>query len=120
MSDEVFPLLVILGFGGIALYLLTRPEPLALAPPVVASPVQQCGAGYNGASVSVPCALIGEGIKEIYNKAAAVLQKSGITPVVETGTKGFGAVDVVLAPVAINHALYNYGVAGYHKLTSWL
>ena len=119
MNDNFLPVLVILGFGGIVIYFLTRPQ-MMVAPPVVASPIQQCGAGYNGASVSVPCALIGEGIKEVYNKAASVLQKSGITPAVKTGTEGFTVVDVALAPVAINHALYNYAKAGYNKVTSWL
>lgn len=118
MKDNFLPVLVILGFGGIVIYLMTRP--VAAAAPVVAPPQQQCGASYAGTGVSVPCSLVSEGIKDVYNKAAAVLQKSGITPVVTTGTKGFGTVDVVLAPVAINHALYNYAKAGYDKVTSWL
>ena len=119
MKDNFLPILVILGFGGIVVYLLTRPQTVPLAP-VVSSPVQQCGASYAGVGASVPCSLIGEGVKEIYDKAAAVLQQNGITPVVKTGVSGFGVVDVVEAPYAINHALYNYAKAGYNKLTSWL
>jgi hypothetical protein len=116
MKDNFLPVLVILGFGGIVIYLMTRP---VAAAPVVAPPQQQCGASYAGTGVSVPCSLVGEGIKDVYNKAAAVLQKSGITPVVKTGTQGFGTVDVVLAPVALNHALYNYAKAGYNEVASW-
>lgn len=119
MDKSFLPLLVILGFGGVVVYLLTRPNPIVAAP-VVAPPQQQCGASYAGTGISVPCSLVGEGIKDVYNNAAKVLSKYGVTQTVETGTKGFTAVDVVLAPVAINHALYNYAKAGYDKLTSWL
>lgn len=119
MKNNLLPFLVVLGFGGVVIYFLTRPNPVVAAP-VVAGPIQQCGASYAGTGVSVPCSLVGEGIKDVYDKASGVLSKYGVTSVVKTGTQGFGAVDVVIAPYAINHALYNYAKAGYNKLTSWL
>lgn len=119
MKDNFLPILVILGFGGIVIYMLTRQQSIVAAP-VVAPPQQQCGASYGGTGVSVPCSLVGEGIKTLYNDAQKVLTKYGVTQTLKTGTQGFNAVDVIIAPVAINHAIYNYAKAGYDKLTSWL
>ncbi len=119
MKGDFLPVLVILGFGGIVIYMLTRSQPIATAP-VVAPPQQQCGASYAGTGVSVPCSLIGEGVKDLYNDAQKTLSKYGVTQTVKAGTKGFTAVDVIEAPVALNHAIYNYAKAGYDKLASWL
>jgi hypothetical protein len=120
MKDNFLPVLAIVVIGGVVIYLISRPNPIVAPPPAVAPPQQQCGASYAGTGVSVPCSLVGQGIKDVYNKAASVLQSTGVTSTVKTGTQGFSAVDVVIAPVAINHALYNYAKAGYDKLTSWL
>ena len=107
MNNNLVPMLLILGIAGVAVYLFTRPNPIAVPPPVVAPPIPQCGASYAGTGVSVPCSLVANGIKSIVSNTEKVLSKYGVTQQAKVATKDFGVADVALFPVAINHTIYN-------------
>lgn len=106
MSDNVLPVLIVVGVGGIAIYLLSRPAPIVTPPPVVA-PTQQCGASYVGVGVSVPCQLIAQGVKALGNEAYTQLKKAGVTQQVSIAASGIKPWEYAITPVAISHAAYN-------------
>jgi len=106
MKSETFIiLLVVLGFGGLAYYLLSRPP----APPSVVntSAVAQCGASYVGVGASLPCNLIGQGVKSLYEGAKSVVQSTGIPGEAQKALGGIKPWEYVVVPVAITHATVN-------------
>jgi hypothetical protein len=105
MSEGVI-LIGVVVVGGVVIYLMTRGPP---APPVVANPMGygQCGASYAGVGASVPCELVGKGVKELYEGAKYIVDKSGLGSEAKTAASGIKGWEVVVSPVAINHVLYN-------------
>lgn len=101
--DEYLPLLVILGLGGVVIYVLMRQQQ---PPPVVATaPAQQCGASYMGVGASVPCQYLAAGIKQLSSEAQKVL--SPVTQNLKDAASGIKPWEYVVTPVAISHATYN-------------
>lgn len=108
MSNDIGIFLVVIGFGGVAIYFLTRPPAVPMLPPVLnTTSGGQCGASYVGIGASVPCTLLINGVKELGKDAYSVVKASGVPGEVKKATNGFGVADVVLAPVAATHAVYN-------------
>lgn len=99
--DKFFPLLIVVGLGGVVLYLLTRKPAL---PPVV-DKTNMCGASYAGVGANIPCEYIGAGIKALGQGANQVVQSVGGE--VHTAISGVKPVEVILTPIAISHVAYN-------------
>lgn len=102
--NEFLPLLVVVGLGGVVIYLLTRqPTPTQYYDRSGGS--GQCGASYAGVGASVPCDVLFSGIKTLGAKAEETLRP--LTQELKTATSGFGVADVAIAPVGATHAVYN-------------
>lgn len=105
-NDNLLPILVILGFGGIAIYLLTRKT----VPPVVA-PVDkglgQCGASYAGAGLSIPCDTAVKGIKALAGYIGHTTAARTVAHEASIAASGIEPWEYVVSPVAISHAAYN-------------
>jgi len=99
---EFFPVLIILGLGGVVLYLLTRPKAV---PPVVDRTLANCGASYAGAGVSVPCEYLAAGIKTLTSDIRNTLQP--VTQEVKTATSGIKPIELIITPIAVSHVAYN-------------
>lgn len=101
--NDYLPLLVILGLGGIVIYVLTRQQQ---QPPVVdKSAMANCGASYLGVGASVPCEYLAAGIKTLTSDVSKTL--SPVTKQLGTATKGIKPWEVVVTPVAVSHVAYN-------------
>lgn len=98
---DFFPVLVILGLGGVVIYLLTRPKD---APLPVAKP-SNCGASYLGIGANIPCEYLAAGIKELADQAGQALQPVGHE--IKTATQGIQPWEYIATPVAITHVGYN-------------
>lgn len=100
---DVWPVLMVLGLGGVVLYLLTRPKPV---PQVVDRTTGgQCGGSYVGVGVSVPCEYLAAGIKYVANDIAKTAKP--LTNEIKTATSGISAKELILTPIAISHVAYN-------------
>ena len=101
--NDYLQLLVIVGLGGLVIYVLTRQQ---IAPPVVDKiSGQQCGASYAGTGLSVPCQLLANGIKTLTADAQKALKP--ITTQISSATSGVKPWEYVVAPVAVSHVTYN-------------
>ena len=105
-KEGVVVLLLIVGLGGLAVYIYTRPTKTVPAP-VVLPPAQQCGASYAGVGASVPCTLLAHGVKELANGVASLATKTGIPGEVKTAASGIKTWEYVVTPVAITHVAIN-------------
>jgi hypothetical protein len=98
--------IVVLGLGGAILYVLWQKNQ---APPPVTTVTDrslgQCGASYVGVGASVPCELVGQGIKAAYQYTSHLVQP--VTNEVKTAASGIKTWEYVVTPVAISHATYN-------------
>lgn len=104
MRDGMIALLV-LGVGGLFVYYIYRNQQEVAITQVTDRSYGQCGASYAGTGVSVPCELIGKGLKSAYDWVKD--ESKPVVGEIKTATKDFGIMDVAQAPVGITHALYN-------------
>ncbi len=100
---DFFPVLLVLGLGGVVIYLLTRSKDAAL-PPVVEK-TNMCGASYLGVGANVPCEYLGAGIKALGGAAEKAL--APLKQELGKATSGIKPWEVIVTPVAISHVAYN-------------
>ena len=115
MKDFVIAVAV-LGIGGAILYMLWRSQQ-QVPTTVTDRGLGQCGASYAGVGASVPCELLGKGVKTLYEGASELAQ-----PVVSEGKKltaGVKPAELVFAPVAATHVAVNGVKQAYHTVVSW-
>lgn len=109
---DFFPVLVILGLGGVVIYLLTRNQAAALPPAV--DKTNMCGASYLGVGANVPCEYLGAGIKYLSGEAEKAL--GPLKQEVGGAVRGIQPWEVIVTPVAISHVAYNE----VKRAVSWL
>lgn len=103
--DDYLPLLVILGLGGLVIYVIMRQQQPAQQPVVDRTTGAQCGASYLGVGASVPCQYLAAGIKQLSSEAQSVLKP--VTTNLKTAASGIKPWEYVVTPVAITHATVN-------------
>ncbi len=104
--NDYLPLLVIVGLGGLVIYVLTRQQQ-PVAPVVDKTTTANCGASYLGVGASVPCQYLAAGIKQLTAEAEKTL--APVTNNLKAAASGIKPWEYVVTPVAISHAAYNEG-----------
>jgi hypothetical protein len=103
-SSDVLLFVVVLGFGGVIVYLLMKQQ--TSVPTVVNNQAaQNCGASYLGVGASVPCSLLANGVKTAVGEVAKLAQP--VVNQVKSATAGVSTWEYVVAPVAITHVTVN-------------